>query len=454
MVLTFDFSGLPPRLDQPVKGLKDLNNDPFLPMTETRTWNSDIPLEHCLRDMYKRNIPLCLVRDISSTKGGTSETSFGGCQASACGQDTVGLRVMDMRDIVYTLLEHLEHGLETTSEEEGVASHCSLPVVHNVLVTEPGSAQESRSHQSSLWEHCKDSFLPLLKSPVGRVANISQRNRFVCIPHSASLRTVLQCFEEPQWIILYADDGAEGSDEGYIPDKIRGVFTLTNFMQLLERLTPPDLVLSPQGPLFVPPGTDPLKALTRKPTLTPFDGWTAGMIKAATESNARPRSSEHSPSEIHVCFEDESLLSALKLLHVTGFSAVPIVSRAKLRVCRGVLSGRDLQCILLGELFFGVTGTAVFNVAVLDYLSKVRQLEALKAKYPVIHVAENATLDTVLAKILASNIRRLFLTDNAGYITGVLTVTDLGRFIARQFVRDKPSTTNVSNHPSAGSLPL
>lgn len=428
-----DFSGLAPRLDLPLKDLKDLHGRPLLTTTDVRIWYSDTSLEECLRDMYVRNVPLCLVREKDETVSCPKGEAGGDISSSV----RAGIRVLDMKDVLHKLLEFRGH----CSAGDITGTRCEAEKTPFQQTSPYPSHQPPLPSSFHSTRHSKSSFEPFLNLPVDQIADASGRNPLIHVPDTVTLRSLLRHFEQPHWILIYSKDSKDG-----LSDTLCGVFTLMNFMQVLERLTPPEVPLSSDGYTLAQRGGDPLSKAAHKSALMPFSGWTASMVKAATQAQAG--SAQPNSDGLVVCYEDVSLFSALQLLDKSGYSALPIVTRGRPGDCRGVLSTRDLQCILLRNPECGYLGFAVLNVPVLDYLSSVRQLEALKARYPVIRVSNDSSLDTVLAKILASNIRRLILTNDAGQMTGILTVTDLGRFVARQFTNVEPTASNATVFPS------
>lgn len=424
MALAFDFSQVIPHLDEPVRTNEDRL---FHDQGKTMVLDRSVALQKCLEEMYAANTRACLVHfpngiptyrkyaslkqqklphvhhhaeqatPTESTPEGTeasprsaattpASSSVGGGRGSLCDAVHKKYLFLDMRDVLCLAVERHAEVYGMYGEKSDVP-----PLMQFIEA--------------------------ILALPVGEVANISGRNDYECGTDTETLRELLLKLETSPWVPVFSEL------EDLPHPKLLGIFTVTDFLKFIQDITPAHITPPPTG--FIP-NADPLTIFSRKRTMTPLDHWTAGAIKSATRAKKF--------EELHICFEDESLLDGLKLLYKTGYSAVPIVSHANPRQCMSVFSVRDLQPILLRRHAICASG-AIFTMPILDYMSAVHQLESLKARYPVVHVKENATIDAVIGKILASNIRRLLLTDNAGLLTGILSVTDLGRFIARELAQ-------------------
>lgn len=441
MTTALDFSVLTERLDTPLCALKDNSGNQLVVPSEVSIWTPKISLRECLSDMYQRHARVSLVSFPNGvpgwtiTEGGTDQakevqkTNVSKSPAtdsvhsvaptsSSCSSYTPS--VVDVH--ISTVSSQEEQGdtdgpYRLKQLEEKLTALDMRDVVHVVV----DLYHQYRDNNFLSEKPPEKNFITtVLDLFVGDVANVSRRNTIRCIKEASTLRYLLQQFEKAQWVFICTTSGEDDCIQ-----RIRGLFTVIDFMDLLSRLT---LTSHAQfhrqrsHKLHSPVDT------TLKPRLTPLDTWTATMVKIA----AHPALASKAANNVEICFEDEPLLFVLNQLNRTGFSAIPVVARENPRTCVGVFSSRDVQTILLRPSSLAYDVTTFEDVSVLDCLCSIRQLEDLaKARYSVIHVRDDASLDTVMRKLLASNVRRLILMDSEGKMTAVLSVTDLGRFIAR-----------------------
>lgn len=434
MALSFDFSVIFRRLDRTIQNLQNRDGDQLF-SSDPLVHDASYSLRECLQEMASRSLRTCLVyypkgvpegrRNSSARRYSQGsrpssgvdldpevkktgppvpsspkivvESVSGGDDAARVRDETLDrwahetYQFLDMRDVLFLLLERYDE------------------------IYGPNGEKSDRPAREFLDE--------LLDIQIGGVANLSGRNGFTSAYDCCTMRELLRRFENSPRIPVF-NYTENGDDRNQAPDLI-GIFSVIDFLQLLNKLTVEE---SDFDSSLVPSG-DPMTTFAKKPTLTAIDTFTASMIKTVTQP---ARAKKY--SELHICFEDESLFSALKVLLKTGFSAIPIVSHSNPRNCVGIFSVRDLLPILLQTSDLFVSG-ALLSIPIMDYVSSIRQMQSLKARYPVIHVRQNATIDAVVGKILAANVRRLLLTDDEGMLTGILSVTDLGRFISRELAR-------------------
>lgn len=450
MVGSFDFASLPERLDQRLCDLVDEENKPLVVPAKMRIWPAETSLSECLIDMYKRHDRVSFVsfpKGVPKWRTTVKEADFADSthirsprrQVRLSGSPVPGRSCSDREplspsapadDPSYTKPQ-ISVVMEDDEKVEQPTTSIRLPQLERTLV-----ALDMRDVVHVVvdlyHQYCDSSVVapadrkqskPLIEEvlnlSVGDVANVSRRNTFCCITETASLRALLQQFEEAQWIIICKQADKDSFDQ------IEGLFTVIDFMNLINRVSSRPRRQSYHGKHQT---TTHLGAeLTRKSTLTPFDIWTATMIKAATHPGRATKN-----AGVDVCFEDEPLLFVLKLLNRTGYSAVPIVAYSNPRACCAVFSAQDILTILLRSAELSCDTSCFEHLSIIKCISAIREIEESSTpRYPVIHVFENDRLDTVLDKIVTSNVRRLILMDHEKNMTAVLSVTDLGRFIAR-----------------------
>jgi len=137
-----------------------------------------------------------------------------------------------------------------------------------------------------------------------------------------------------------------------------------------------------------------------------------------------------SSSRLHCCSDSDSLISVLKDFNKTGFSAVPIVDSDENQKCLSVLSVRDLTTLFLWDRGEEL-GETVLDDTAISYVARIRSHMG-KATFPYIHVDESASMLAVIGKILSANIHRVLLTSPDGKVTGLVSMSDIARLLARE----------------------
>jgi len=131
----------------------------------------------------------------------------------------------------------------------------------------------------------------------------------------------------------------------------------------------------------------------------------------------------------------ESVMNCFLTMHYYKLSALPI-----LNIDTGKLMGNISASDLKGMNIFQHDST-VFASPVKEFLSHLRRIQNRVETF-VCSVHENEDVLTVMKKMRREIVHRVYVVDNNGYLTGVISLTDILRgFVAR----DLHSSSNYSS---------
>lgn len=403
MAVAFDFSTLMTRLNCSIGELEGTG----FPLSKPLVCDPKCSLENCLKKMSLRGLRACLVH------WPNGKTSFGVANLIVDSKSETFSRKLNIAEAAA--------GFDESEFESHIKSEYAILDMRDVVRICVDRYYETAAKSSSKEKIIPEMIQNVLQTEVGCIANISGRNNFKIATLNNTLQELVKRFFTSTRVPIF-----EALKNNKNP-ALMGVFSVSDLLLYLQKLTPkPQDFLSRCNSEFHSVSQDPLTAFPRKKSPTALDAWTAGQIKAVANF-----SKEATPSELFVGYEGESLIETLIALAKTGVSALPIVSKANPTKCLGVFSVRDLQFLLLNANALELQDCTLLK-PVMNFICTIHQLDISKARYPVIHLRESATIDAVIGKILASNVRRIMLSNDYGSLTGILSISDVGRFIASE----------------------
>ena len=117
---------------------------------------------------------------------------------------------------------------------------------------------------------------------------------------------------------------------------------------------------------------------------------------------------------------DATAWTAFKLLEVSGVSGLAVVDSSGKLV--GNTSAKDLKLFMLDR------GSLSLDMAIMEYLSAIRQRELNDVAHPSCSVTLSSPIGHVIELMSATKYHRVFVVDPQGRPIGVLSVTDILRF--------------------------
>eukprot|EP00918_Siedleckia_nematoides_P016082 GHVU01034684.1.p1 GENE.GHVU01034684.1~~GHVU01034684.1.p1 ORF type:complete len:326 (+),score=39.46 GHVU01034684.1:256-1233(+) len=128
--------------------------------------------------------------------------------------------------------------------------------------------------------------------------------------------------------------------------------------------------------------------------------------------------------------EDSNIYEAIRLMDSTGYSALPIMSGSDAdQKPIGIVSLRDTIMLIHGEFISG----NYLKETVMDYVSAVRQSKAtMKTQFPYINVHEEASMLSVILRLVSARIHRVVVLGPEGQLKAVVSVSDISRFVSNE----------------------
>eukprot|EP01053_Blabericola_migrator_P005158 Blabericola_migrator_1__5157@NODE_265_length_10621_cov_160_318363_g221_i0_p2_GENE_NODE_265_length_10621_cov_160_318363_g221_i0NODE_265_length_10621_cov_160_318363_g221_i0_p2_ORF_typecomplete_len469_score71_03CBS/PF00571_28/1_2e03CBS/PF00571_28/1_8e04CBS/PF00571_28/0_0047CBS/PF00571_28/1_8e07Mob_synth_C/PF06463_13/2_4e02Mob_synth_C/PF06463_13/1_3_NODE_265_length_10621_cov_160_318363_g221_i014892895 len=380
----------------------------FLPHQETICIPGDANIKNCLQAMDKahlRSCMICLGRDNcvpSSPRMGVPccmEVRLP--QQDKRPSDEVvkeHFKMLDMRDILRSLVERGQDLFEKLDipRDGRSRTQSSADGELDPTLSDHGEVDEvTLARRNASDDECTKIVTAILEEPSGAIANISQKNTFKPCWIDDTLNHLIHAFEVSPRVPLFEWDPAAR--------KLRliRIFSATDLFSLFNNTDFITQMDKASNEIF--------STMLDQPVGSIWDQ------RSGTEA------------KLQVCADVDPLLDTMRKLSETGYTALPIVDSMSPRKTLGVISVRDFKLMLTKTEKLA----SILSLSTLTYVSQVRQLECLKAKFPSISVHQKTPLRTVVHKMLAADIQRIFIVDEQSQIVGIFSRTDLGRLIAK-----------------------